>query len=124
MQELILDILIIACLVFGLAFFLIGAIGLVRLPDLYNRMHAATKGVTLGILGVMIALTLIIARQEGVNVTTVVTKGILIIMFQFIAAPVAAHMLSKAAHLDPDVKKWDGTLEDDLLEDREKKEAA
>lgn len=120
MQNLALDILIIACLAFGIFFFIIGAIGLVRMPDVYHRMHAATKGLTLGILGVMIALTLIIARQEGVNVTTVVTKGILIVMFQFLAAPVAAHMLSKAAHLDPTVEKWGGTLEDDLAEDREK----
>lgn len=120
MFDFVLDILIIACLAFGLFFFVLGAVGLVRMPDVYHRMHAATKGLTLGIFGVIIALMLIIARQEGVNVTTVVTKGLLIILFQFLAAPVAAHMLAKAAHLDPKVKRWGGTLEDDLAEDRKK----
>lgn len=120
MFDFVLDILIIACLAFGLFFFVLGAVGLIRMPDVYHRMHAATKGLTLGIFGVIVALMLIIARQEGVNVTTVVTKGLLIILFQFLAAPVAAHMLAKAAHLDPKVKRWGGTLEDDLAEDRKK----
>ncbi len=120
MYDFVLDILIIACLAFGLFFFVIGAVGLVRMPDVYHRMHAATKGLTLGTFGVIVALMLIIARQEGVNVTTVVTKGLLIILFQFLAAPVAAHMLAKAAHLDPKVKRWGGTLEDDLAEDHKK----
>ena len=90
----------------------VAAIGIWRMPDFYNRMHAATKGVTLGIVCMLIGL-LFAALSFHDNVFDVFTKVVLIILFQFIANPVGAHLLSKAAHRDG-VEQWSGTLEDQL----------
>ncbi len=75
----------------GSAFVLIGAIGLIRFPDVYTRMHAAsitdTLGVDLIILGMIV--------QSGL--TLVSLKLVLIIMFLFFANPTATHALAQAA---------------------------
>jgi multicomponent Na+:H+ antiporter subunit G len=114
------NILSMLALLGGLFFMFIGALGLYRLPDLYNRMHAATKCITLGITGMLIAVIFRMAVQEGdpqqVSIVGGVTKAVLVIAFQFVAAPVASHMLSRAAHKDR-LKQWEGTLSDELTED-------
>jgi multicomponent Na+:H+ antiporter subunit G len=114
------NILSMIALLGGLFFMFIGAFGLWRLPDLFNRMHAATKCITLGITGMLIAVILRMAVQEGdaqqVSIVGGITKAILVIIFQFVAAPVASHMLSRAAHKDG-LKQWEGTLSDDLAQD-------
>ena len=112
----ILDLLTVAALLFGLFFITLGAVGLWRLPDFYHRMHAASKGVTLGIVGLLIAAMFGLSTHEEAAVTNIVTKVTLIIMFQFVANPVGAHLLAKAAHHDG-CPKWEGTLSDDLEED-------
>lgn len=116
----IFNILSMIALLGGLFFMFIGAFGLWRLPDLYNRMHAASKCITLGITGMLIAVILRLAVLDGdpqqVSVVGGITKAILVIIFQFVAAPVASHMLSRAAHKDG-LKPWEGTLGDELAED-------
>ncbi len=112
-MELIIDILIGFFLLSGLFFMLVAAVGLLRMPDLYHRMHAATKGVTLGISGIVVGAGLAISQQPGVSLTEVWTKVALIIAFQFVANPVGAHLLAKAAHLDK-CPKWKGTEDDEL----------
>ena len=81
-----------ALLVTGGAFVLIGAIGMVRFPDFYMRLHAPTKATTLGVGGVLLAsLTVSWWRGEfGV-------PELLIALFLFITAPVSANLLAKAA---------------------------
>ena len=75
------------------AFFaLVGAIGLVRLPDTFMRLHAPTKASTLGVGGVLIA-SLLLGLLEG-------RPGIaelLITLFVFITAPVSANIMAQAA---------------------------
>jgi multicomponent Na+:H+ antiporter subunit G len=114
--QVILDVIAISFMIFGLFFMVVAAIGLVRLPDLYHRMHASTKGVTLGIAGIMIATACATAQVPGVNTVRIITTLILVILFQFIANPVGAHLLAKAAHLD-DCPIWKGNLSDELEED-------
>ena len=75
----------------GVVMFL-AALGIVRLPDLYTRMHAATKVGTLGISGLLLGAMVLFAS------TGVTTESILIIIFFFLTAPVAAHMISRAAY--------------------------
>ena len=99
-------------LVAGLFFMLVAAVGLYRMPDVYNRMHAATKSVTLGITFMLIAL-LLAAPLFTDGILGLFAKIVLIVVFQFVANPVGAHMLSKAAHLDG-VEQWPGTLDDQL----------
>lgn len=77
----------------GGAFTLIGAIGLVRLPDFYTRLHAPTKATTVGVGSIMLASVVYFSTQsEGVGISEV-----LITVFLFITAPVSANLMAKAA---------------------------
>ncbi len=67
-------------------------VGLHRLPDVYARMHAATKPATLGITLCLLGAALAV---EDVDV---VTKLVLAAVFQLTTAPVSAHLLGRAAH--------------------------
>lgn len=115
--QMVLDILVVAALLPGVFFMTAAALGLVRFPDIYQRMHAATKGVTLGIICMLIASALALSSLPDANATDILAKVVLVIIFQFISNPVGAHLLAKAAHLDS-VAKWNKTLSDELEEDR------
>lgn len=86
---------LLACLllVSGLFFTLLGSIGLVRLPDFYTRMHAPTKATTLGVASILAAAALTLPG----NPLSVGLKVALVIVFLFVTAPIAAHMLARAA---------------------------
>jgi multicomponent Na+:H+ antiporter subunit G len=90
----------------GTAFMLIAAIGLLRLPDLYTRMHAVTKAGTLGI-----GLTLISAAVAFGDVS-VTTRSLVALLFVLLTAPVSAHMIGRAGYLGG-VAMWEGTAFDD-----------
>ena len=112
------DLLTVFALLSGLFFMLVAALGLLRMPDFFHRTHAATKGATLGIVGMLVASMLYLSSLENVSTINIVTRVVLVILFQFIANPVGAHVLSKAAHLDR-VPKWHGTVSDDLETQRD-----
>ncbi len=76
----------------GGIFMFLAAVGIVRLPDLYTRMHAATKVGTLGVSG------LILAAAVYFNQLGVTTQSLLIIAFFYLTSPIAAHMISRAAY--------------------------
>lgn len=84
---------VIALLIVAGAFFsFVAGVGLLRLPDVLMRMHASTKA---GALGVGLILTaLMLHFGEG----TVVARAIAAIIFILITAPVAAHMIGRAAY--------------------------
>ena len=75
----------------GLFFMAVTAIGLVRLPDFFSRVHSVSKSETLGIALVLLGL---IAHQ-GFDQTSL--KLGLIALFVFITNPVAAHVLTRSA---------------------------
>jgi multicomponent K+:H+ antiporter subunit G len=81
-----------ALLVLGGVFALVGAIGLLRFPDFYMRLHAPTKATTLGVGGVLLAsMGMAWWRAEpGLH-------ELLITLFLFITAPVSANLMAKAA---------------------------
>jgi multicomponent K+:H+ antiporter subunit G len=82
-----------AALVVGASFFLlVGAIGLVRLPDFYMRLHAPTKASTLGVGGVLLASMLVAFVQGRPGFAE-----LLITLFVFVTAPVSANVLAQAA---------------------------
>lgn len=91
MTEQIVTALSWACLVAGGFFFLVSAIGLNRMPDLFSRIHAASVGDTLGI-GLIVAGMLL---QAGP--TLVAVKLVIIVLILGITGPVAAHALARAA---------------------------
>ena len=95
----------------GLAFDLFGTIGLVRLPDIYNRVQAATKCVTLGTCGIMLGIFL----MAGFSALGV--KALICALFILITVPVAAHALARGS-LIFGVKLWKDTVKDEFTEDR------
>ena len=76
----------------GIMFDFFGVLGLVRLPDVYNRLQAATKCVTFGSAGILFGVFII----QGFN--NFGFKVILGIVFIFLTSPVSAHAISRAAH--------------------------
>nr|WP_306265736.1 monovalent cation/H(+) antiporter subunit G [Pararhizobium sp. IMCC3301] len=77
----------------GSGFAVIAAIGLVRLPDLYTRTHAASKAGTLG--SGMMLLALAVFSQE----LDVVTRAIAAIIFFLLTTPISSHLLARSAYI-------------------------
>jgi multicomponent K+:H+ antiporter subunit G len=71
----------------------IGAIGLVRLPDFFMRMHPPAMGSTLGAGCVLVASILVLSTVEG----RPVVHALLITLFLVMTAPVTAMLLARAA---------------------------
>ncbi|MFQ5779475.1 MAG: monovalent cation/H(+) antiporter subunit G [Nitrospiria bacterium] len=94
-------------LIVGLFFLGAGCFGLIRMPDLFCRMHAATKVTTLG-LGFIL-----IASFVHLGFSAVGLKAILAIIFAFLTAPVGAHLISRAAY-QRGVKLYDKSIADEL----------
>ncbi|MCH8263251.1 MAG: monovalent cation/H(+) antiporter subunit G [Proteobacteria bacterium] len=90
-MSIIIDLLSWVSLVAGSIFLIIGTIGLIRLPDFFTRLHAASVVDTLGCILIMMGLML----QAGLSLVTV--KLILIMIFILLTSPTAAHALAKAA---------------------------
>ncbi|MBO6782463.1 MAG: monovalent cation/H(+) antiporter subunit G [Alphaproteobacteria bacterium] len=91
----------------GAIFSLVAGIGLFRLPDIYVRMHAATKAGTLGAGLILIAIAI---DAHDLGVTARAVAGLL---FLLLTAPVAAHLLGRAAYLSG-AKQWSQTCLDEL----------
>lgn len=84
-------------LALGAAFVLIGAVGVVRFDTATERLHAASKGPTLGLLLVGVGTALSIG-------TTAAAIGVaLVVVLQLIAGPVGSHMIGRAIHRSTDL---------------------
>jgi len=92
----------------GLAFDLFGCIGLVRLPDVYNRAQAATKCVTLGTCMILLGVAIM---GLSWSIPPMAVKALLCAMFVLLTSPVAAHAVCRGAYLSG-VRLWDGSVED------------
>lgn len=86
------DIIVGLMLVVGAFFALVASVGLLRLKDVYMRMHAASKAGTLG-SGMMLLALAIYAGD-----LSVITRALAGVVFFLLTAPVAAHLLAKAAY--------------------------
>lgn len=78
----------------GLFFFLTGALGLLRLKDVYTHMHATTKSTTRGVAGMVLA-ALFSTRALGLSSGL---KETLTLVFLFLTVPVGAHMIARTAY--------------------------
>ncbi len=96
----------------GLFFDLFGCLGLIRLPDVYNRLQAATKSVTLGTCSILFGVFLVV----GFNGAGI--KALLCIVILVITAPVAAHAIARGSHRGG-LKLWSGSVVDKYADDRE-----
>lgn len=107
MMELALDIASVVCLALGGFFFVVGAIGLNRMPDVFTRMHATSVSDTLGVGLMVVGMCL----QAGLSLVTV--KLIFILAVVLFTGAVATHALARAALHDgkmPILKNKKGAL--------------
>lgn len=87
------DVIGIVLLSIGVLFNLFGCIGLIRLPDVYNRLQSATKCVTLGTCSILLGLLFLYGFND------IGVKSLLAIPLLFFSATVAAHALVRGAYL-------------------------
>jgi multicomponent Na+:H+ antiporter subunit G len=91
----------------GAFFMVVAALGVLRMPDLLMRMHAATKAGTLGAGMILIAVA-VHYGEMGIAMRAIAT-----VAFLFLTAPVAAHMIGRAAYF-VGVRLWEGTFIDEI----------
>ena len=96
-----------ALIVAGALFAVAAALGVLRLPDVLIRMHASTKAGTLG-CGLILAAVAVHFGETGI-----VARAVAAIVFLMITAPIAAHMIGRAAYR-AGVPLWKGTVIDEL----------
>lgn len=101
------DGITLALMTVGVLFMLVAAIGVLRMPDLYLRMSASTKAATMGVGFIMLAVAV------QFNNLTITTRALAIIVFVYLTAPVAAHMIGRAGYI-LGVTLYNKTVLDDL----------
>lgn len=99
------DIIGYILIIVGILFDIFGCIGLVRFPDVYNRLQASTKCVTLG----TILLLFGVAVVSGVGATA--AKAVICGVFILITSPTAAHAIAKGAYASG-VELWEDSVVD------------
>lgn len=87
------DWLVVTLLILGCLFMVLAALGALRMPDLPMRMHATTKAGALGVGLIMLAVS--VHYQQA----AVTAKALTIILFILLTAPVAAHVIARAAYV-------------------------
>jgi len=115
----IIEIIVLVLVISGTILSLISSLGFIRLPDVYNRSHAATKSITLGIM--FILLSTFIYFWFVHNVISV--RLLLGIIFVFLTAPVAGHMIVRSAYRSG-TRLSDSSIKDDLGDDLKKHKEA
>jgi multicomponent Na+:H+ antiporter subunit G len=102
------EIIVSIFILIGTFFTLVSAFGVVRLKDVYSRMHAAGKSATLGVVSLMFATLVFFIPQGEFNF-----KVFLAIIFVFMTAPLSALMINRSAYRTG-VPLEKNTIEDDL----------
>ena len=90
------NIIVCILLLCGLVFFSGGAVGIIRLPDFFSRLHPAGKLDTAGLITAMGALALYTAIPLSVGSLLTALKIVLIVVFVFITSPTATHAIVDA----------------------------
>lgn len=106
----LIEILVSLFLVSGTFFVVVTAVGLLRLRDVYSRLHAVTKSATLGVALLLLASITFFAGQGE----SVLKEG-LTIVFLFLTNPVGGHMIARSSYA-VGVELWEATTIDELGE--------
>ena len=96
-------------IIVGAGFALVATIGIVRLPDIYSRMHAASKAGTVGSGATLIALA-VFADDPATTL-----RAVAAVAFLMLTAPVSAHLLAKSAY-SAGYRLWDKSVVDDMAD--------
>jgi len=94
-------------IVIGAAFALVASVGLLRLPEFYTRMHAASKAGTLG------ACVMLIAVAVYTDDAGIASRALAGVVFFLLTAPISAHLLAKAAYA-AGYPLWEGSVHDEM----------
>jgi multicomponent Na+:H+ antiporter subunit G len=94
----------------GVAFSLSGAMGILRMPDLYSRIQCSSKNITMGALPVLVALVV----AEG-PISTYGSRALLVAALLLVLNPVASHAIARAAYKTR-VPMWPGAVTDEPRE--------
>ena len=97
--------------VVGLAFSLSGAVGILRMPDVYSRLQCSSKNVTMGALPVLLAVVV----EKG-PVSAYGSRALLVAVLVLVINPVSAHALARAAYRTG-VPMWSGSVVDQARPD-------
>jgi multicomponent Na+:H+ antiporter subunit G len=106
------DVVVVVLALCGLFFSLSGAVGLVRMPDLYCRIQCSTKNVTMGALPLLLAVVV----EKGV-VSAFGSRALLVAFLLFVINPLSAHALARAAYRTG-IPMWPGAVVDQARPDR------
>lgn len=101
----------------GLAFSLSGAVGILRMPDLYSRIQCSSKTVTMGALPALVALVV----GEGID-SSYASRALLVAVLLLVVNPAASHALARAAYKSG-VPMWQGAVRDEVVERKEQQKA-
>ncbi len=112
MIEIMMNSIIAFLLLGGTIMSVLAVIGILRLPDMYSRLHATTKSTTLGVIMIMAGAFLYFWYVEGLIETNLLLGA----LFILITAPVSSHLLSRSA-FHADVKPYKLTVLNDLKRD-------
>jgi multicomponent Na+:H+ antiporter subunit G len=107
------DIAVIVLCALGLFFSFTGAIGILRMPDVYTRVQCSSKTITMGALPLLVALVI----AEG-PMTTYGARALIVAVLLLIVNPIASHALVRAAY-KTGVPMWDGAVLDEPAEARD-----
>ncbi|MGG3890444.1 monovalent cation/H(+) antiporter subunit G [Metabacillus fastidiosus] len=111
------ELIAVLLILIGTIFSFFSAIGLIRLPDVYTRSHAASKSSTMGVLFILVGTFFFFMMEEGYFSI----RLFLGIFFVFLTAPVAAHVIVRAAYRSK-VELAKESVQDDLKKVMEKDE--
>jgi multicomponent Na+:H+ antiporter subunit G len=90
----------------GIGFSLSGAVGILRMPDIYTRIQCSSKTVTMGALPLLVAVVI----AEG-PLTSYGGVALIVVVLSFVFSPIASHTLGRAAYRRG-VPLWDGSVID------------
>lgn len=99
------DYVTVALIALGAFFATLAGVGIIRMPDLYTRMQSATKAGTLGVA------CLAAAAATHFRTNSVIIEASLVILFLFATAPIASHLIARAAYV-AGTPLWDRTSRD------------
>jgi len=98
-------------MIVGILFDVFGCIGLVRFPDVYNRLQASTKCVTLGTILLLIGAGVVSGDGQTI------AKAVICAVFILLTSPTAAHAIAKGSHASG-VPLWKKSVIDKYAEDK------
>jgi multicomponent Na+:H+ antiporter subunit G len=108
----VIEAIVIALSAVGFGFSLSGAVGIVRMPDLYCRIQCSSKTITMGALPALIALVI----AEG-PITNYGGRALIVATLVLVVNPTASHVLARAAY-KVGVPMWSGAVRDEPRDER------